>query len=183
MVFVLDEFIEKCVDSAEHNESQEVIREFLCEAVSDPATIIDSLGEPRLAGVDTLYCSEKLTVLNIVWAPGMSLFPHNHNMWANIGLYAGEEENNFYQRTSAGLIQNGQSLLSEKEVAPLHEDVIHGVRNPLSTLTAAIHIYGGNFFDEPRSEWDPQTLEEKPYDVEHMRAVFAEENAKLLVAG
>ena len=34
-------------------------------------------------------------------------------------------------------------------------------------LTAAIHVYGGDFFaPEKRSEWDPETLDEERWDPE-----------------
>jgi hypothetical protein len=36
------------------------------------------------------------------------------------------------------------------------------VSNPLKRLTDAIHVYGGDFFATPRSEWDPDTLEDTP---------------------
>ena len=65
-------------------------------------------------------------------------------------------------------------------MASLHEDVIHEVHNPLSKLTAAIHVYGGDFFNVPRSEWPADTLQEQPYDIENTRAVFAAANEKLL---
>jgi hypothetical protein len=31
----------------------------------------------------------------------------------------------------------------------------------------------------PRSEWDPQTFQEQPFDIEHAREVFAEANKRL----
>jgi predicted metal-dependent enzyme (double-stranded beta helix superfamily) len=46
------------------------------------------------------------------------------------------------------------------------------VMNPGSSYTGAIHIYGGDFFTEPRSEFDPGTLEEQPYDVARTMALF-----------
>jgi predicted metal-dependent enzyme (double-stranded beta helix superfamily) len=64
---------------------------------------------------------------------------------------------------------------------PLGEKVIHSVHNPLQQLTAALHVYGGNFFDTPRSEWDALTLEERPYSVEHTMQAFEASNALLRV--
>ena len=109
----------------------------------------------------------------------MTLHPHNHCMWANIGIYGGQEENNFYLRTEEGITQQGHALLEGGDVAPLHEDVIHEVHNPLSKLTAAIHVYGGDFFGATRSEWPADTLMEQPYDIEHTRAIFAAANEQL----
>ena len=60
--------------------------------------------------------------------------------------------------------------------------MIHAVTNPLDQITAAIHVYGGDFFATPRSEWDPRTFEERPWDVEHVRQVFEEANKRLAAA-
>jgi predicted metal-dependent enzyme (double-stranded beta helix superfamily) len=56
--------------------------------------------------------------------------------------------------------------------------VIHSVANPLRRFTGAIHVYGGDFFATPRSEWDPETRVERPYDVERARATFREANER-----
>ncbi len=55
--------------------------------------------------------------------------------------------------------------------------MIHSVTNPTSRLTGAIHIYGGDFFATERSEWEPETLEERPYDLEKNMKLFEESNA------
>ena len=44
--------------------------------------------------------------------------------------------------------------------------------NPIPRLTGAIHVYGGDFFAAQRSEWDPESLCEKPYDVEKALRMF-----------
>jgi hypothetical protein len=46
-------------------------------------------------------------------------------------------------------------------------------------LTGAIHVYGGDFFATSRSEWDPETLLERPYDVEKNLQLFERANAHL----
>ena len=180
MAFQLDTFVADCKAAVHETDSQEAIRELLAQAISNPSEILSELGTPELGGLTPLYHADDLTILNIVWGPGMTLHPHNHCMWANIGIYGGQEENNFFQRTPDGLVQNGQALLEEKHVAPLHEDVIHSVHNPLGKLTAAIHVYGGDFFGAPRSDWDPDTLEERPFDIERTKACFEEANARML---
>jgi predicted metal-dependent enzyme (double-stranded beta helix superfamily) len=120
-----------------------------------------------------------LTILNVLWGPGMSLYPHDHRMWAVIGIYSGRENNAFYRRSEAGLTVHGTKALNIKETIPLGEAVIHAVTNPLDKITAAIHVYGGDFFAVPRSEWDPLTFQERPFDLEHARQVFEESNKGL----
>ena len=47
---------------------------------------------------------------------------------------------------------------------PPGRDIIHSVTNPIARLTGAIHVYGGDFFGVPRSEWDPESLLEQRCD-------------------
>jgi predicted metal-dependent enzyme (double-stranded beta helix superfamily) len=60
----------------------------------------------------------------------------------------------------------------------LGRDVIHAVVNPLDHATGAIHVYGGDFFGTPGSEFDRKTFEERPYDVERAKRVFLEANER-----
>jgi predicted metal-dependent enzyme (double-stranded beta helix superfamily) len=50
------------------------------------------------------------------------------------------------------------------------------VTNPIARLTGAIHVYGGDFFAMARSEWDPETLTEQPYDSAKTMRYFEEAN-------
>ncbi len=67
-----------------------------------------------------------------------------------------------------------------RDTALLGRSVIHAVVNPLRVLTGALHIYGGDFFNTPRSDWDPETLQERPYDIERARKVVADANERWL---
>jgi len=142
--------------------------------------IIARLGEPRRAEVQRLYNSEELTILNVVWGPLMTIMPHNHLMWAVIGIYTGREDNIFWRRMSedaGGKVEAaGAKSLGERDAEPLGRDVIHSVTNPLARLTGAIHVYGGDFFSVSRSEWDPETLLERNYDMEKNMRLFEAAN-------
>jgi len=91
-------------------------------------------------------------------------------MWAVIGVYTGREDNIFWRRLpeeDSGQIEAaGAKSLGERDAEPLGRDIIHSVTNPLARLTGAIHVYGGDFFSVSRSEWDPETLLERHYDME-----------------
>jgi predicted metal-dependent enzyme (double-stranded beta helix superfamily) len=130
------------------------------------------LGEPTDAGIHTLHRGSDLTILNVVWAPLMVLLPHNHNMWASIGIYTGREDNIMWKREGNVIEAAGAAALSEKEVFGLPDNAIHSVTNPIGQLTGAIHIYGGDFFATARSEWDAKTLHERPFDLEAAREEF-----------
>ena len=71
----------------------------------------------------------------------------------------------------------GAKALCEKDAEPLGRNIIHSVTNPISRLTGAIHVYGGDIFGAERSEWDPENLLEQRYDVEKTIRLFEESNA------
>ncbi|HEX2704283.1 MAG TPA: hypothetical protein VHM65_00865, partial [Candidatus Lustribacter sp.] len=123
-----------------------------------------------------------LTILQIVWAPGMRLFPHDHDMWACIGIYAGSEDNEFFRRSPGGrggLRPTGGKRLEPGTATLLGDDVIHAVANPSTVAaTAAIHVYGGDFMARPRSQWLEPALLEEPYDMAAVTARFDEANER-----
>jgi predicted metal-dependent enzyme (double-stranded beta helix superfamily) len=180
-VFDLDRFIEECRAAIGADPSHKAVREVVARAVSDPAGVLAGIGEPKRAEVQTLYHAPELTILNVVWGPRMTIMPHNHLMWAVIGIYTGREDNIFWRRLpgeTAGKIEAaGAKSLGERDAEPLGRDIIHTVTNPLPRLTGAIHVYGGDFFAVTRSEWDPETLLERRYDAEKAMRLFAEANA------
>ena len=173
-MFNKDEFIEACGKAVQ--EGQAAVRELVTETVSDPASLIKELGEPKKAGIDLLHRSPELTIINFIWSPHMTLIPHNHNMSAAIGVYNGREDNVFWKRTEDGLEAAGADSLGIGNVGTLGHSIIHSVTNPLGKFSAAIHVYSGDFFepDEPRSEWDHESLKERPWDVETTRKAFRE---------
>ena len=44
---------------------------------------------------------------------------------------------------------------------------------------SGIHIYGGDYFETPRSQWNPETLDEEPSDGAVIRGIFERENQRL----
>ena len=180
MQFDLYRFIGECQDALGADQPLKAMREVVARTVSEPASILSALGEPRRAQIQKLYCAPELTILNLVWAPGMSFMPHDHQMWAIIGIYAGCEDNVFWRRIkddSGGRIEAaGAKTLVEKDAEPLGRDIIHSVTNPTSRFTTAIHVYGGDFYGTERSEWDTETLLEGPYSVEKALRLFEEAN-------
>jgi predicted metal-dependent enzyme (double-stranded beta helix superfamily) len=106
------------------------------------------------------------------------LNPHEHGMWAVIGMYGGQEDNAFYRRASAGLEPAGGKELPAGDVLVLGHDVIHSVANSRRDYAVAVHVYGGDFFSVGRSEWDFETYEERPRDFARTSRLFEEANAR-----
>ncbi len=166
-----DELVAACMEAMADPDPRGAVREVLCRVVTD-GTLTETRAE-FTAGLHVLYRSENLTVLNVIWPPLMTLFPHDHRMWAVIGIYSGREDNAFYRRYDDSVIPSGGKELADGAVLLLGDDVIHSVHNPSrSSHTGAIHVYGGDFVGTPRSQWDPTTLTEQPYDLQLVRGEF-----------
>jgi predicted metal-dependent enzyme (double-stranded beta helix superfamily) len=176
-MFDTDTLVADCLTAVKGEaDARRAVREILVRTLSKPEPVAQAIGKD-LGGIDLVYNSEELTVLNVIWAPGMAIYPHDHRMWAVIGIYGGVEDNTMYRRGPEQIVEAGGKSLRESDVIALGADVIHAVANPERRFTGAIHIYGGDFVNQPRSQWDPDTLAEQPYDLEQVRRLFAQANA------
>ena len=148
-MFDVDRFVVDCRDAAAASGLPAVL-DVVASAVSTPAEVLKGLGEPQRAGAQVLHRSPELTVFNLIWGPRMCQLPHNHGMWAVIGIYTGREDNIFWRRAAAvrgpRIEAAGAKALSEREAVPLGPEIIHSVINPIKRLTGAIHVYGGDFY-------------------------------------
>jgi len=175
----IDRFVSDCVAANKETDAQAAVNEVLARAVSTPDAVLAALGDPAKAGLNVLLRSPSLTIFAAMWTPQMNLVPHNHLMWANIGIYTGREDNIFWKRTSDGIKAFSAAALFVKDTAMLPEDAVHSVTNPLLRFTGGIHIYGGDFFATERSQWNPETLQEEPSDGAVIRGFFDWENERL----
>ena len=91
-----------CRAAAADDDSHKAVREVVARAVSDPAAVIKGLGEPKRAEIQKLYQTDELTIIAPIWGPRMTLMPHNHQMWAVIGIFTGREDNIFWRREGGG---------------------------------------------------------------------------------
>lgn len=178
-MFDIDEFVSDCTMALRDDQPRLAVKEVLERALRQPEQVARALPATR-AEIVPLHTSSELSVLKVVWAPGMAFRPHNHLMWAAIGLYGGQEDNTFYRRSGAGIVTSGGRELRTSDVALLGGDTIHAVTNPRQAFTGAIHIYGGDITRRPgRSEWDEATAEEVSYDFERVKRYFEAANTQL----
>jgi predicted metal-dependent enzyme (double-stranded beta helix superfamily) len=176
----VDVIVAKCQAAIGEHTPVLAVRDVLDELVAHPSDLERALGPVERGGITTLHCADDLTVLQVAWTPGMALYPHEHRMWAAIGMYGGQEDNAFFRRAEGGLEVSGDRDLVKGDVLVLGDDVIHSVANTRREFAVALHVYGGDFFAVERSEWDFETYEERPRDMERTRRLFDEANARWL---
>ena len=175
-MFDREQFIADCRVAAGDAQASRHIREIVARSVADPDLVVRALGEPKPGGIEPIHRSPELTILNVFWPPHMVVMPHNHTMWAVIGVYGGREDNILWRRLpdeSGGRIEAaGAKSLCTRDALAFGADVIHSVVNPSAKVTGALHVYGGDLLGAERSEWDPDSLVEKRYDTPKALRVF-----------
>ena len=181
-MFDVARFISQCEGAVAASDGREMVRQILAAAVSKPSDLLATFGEPKLAGVEVLHRSPKLTILHVAWPPSFTQTPHNHLIWAEVGVYSGREDHIFWQRSTANakwpIEVRGGASLAAGDCCSLEPDAIHSVTNPLDRVTVGLHVYGGDLpFGAPRSSWDGETLVETPLNYERDDRVVQEYNA------
>ncbi len=156
-----EHFIE-AIKSANAKGGCEAVQAVLESYLSDWGGPPDWMGPLKGGEFSVLHRDPSLTIMNIVWPPGIVTEPHNHNCWAVIGVYAGREDNLLWERQGDGIRPVGALSLGPGDTHTMRRDDIHTAFNPSQSLTGAIHVYEGDFLTTPKREWDPVTHEERP---------------------
>lgn len=175
----IERFVADCIKANSDDDPQAAVLEVLSKAIRNPGAMLAAVGEPTEAGIKVLHRSRSLTIFSATWTPQMNLMPHNHLMWANIGIYTGREDNILWRQTAGRIEAFGAKALFAGDAVALPADVIHSVTNPLPRFTGGIHVYGGDFFNMTRTQWDPETLAGEPSDGASIQRIFALENQRM----
>lgn len=168
----LDAFVEDCKAALNADDPTATIEGLIRNAIADPEGLRSAFSD-RITGKSLrdriVFYDEELTVLQVATVPGLQSPVHNHNMWAVIGVYDGEEYNAFYEVTDGAPKQTGERHLKADDVAVLHPNTIHAINNPIERKSNAIHVYGGNLVTrEGRSMWNPRTQEREDYEISQL---------------
>ena len=179
-MFDRQQFVSDCRGALHGDRASRNVREIVGRAVADSAAVVRGLGEPKQGGLDVLHRSSELTVLNrVLWPAGMIVMPHNHALWAVIGVYNGREDNILWRQLPEDANGRVECCRSPYARHRRHHRIWRrrpfdlGRQSVVGRTTGAIHVYGGDFFAVNRNEWDPETLHEKPFDMEKVLRMFA----------
>ena len=148
----------------------EAVAEAVARLVRDPEHLERALGPVDRCGITVLTASPQLTVQRVVWPAGVRIPPHDHRMWAVVGVYRGREDNALFRRADHMLHQTGGRQVDTGEVLVLDADAIHAVANSSTAPCVALHVYGGDLEGTPRSTWTP---DEQPFDPDAMWRAIA----------
>ena len=167
-----DELVAQCVAAVTDTEPRLAVKEVLARAVDRRDPVHGGTGFGGHIGFRVLHRAPDLTVLDVVWPPTASILPHDHRMWAVIGIYQGQEDNTFFRREGTTIVESGRRAWGERDVYVLGDDVVHGIHNPHRTATGGIHVYGGDLLGIARSQWTGTPPTEEPYDFDESQREF-----------
>ena len=158
-MFTIDGFIDDCRTAAAAGVG--AVREVVERAVADPSTA--RTFTPDRGAFDVLHRSDDLTVLHLALPPTIGSAPHDHLMWAVVGVIDGQEDNTFFRAQPGVLETSGGRSLQSGDVLAMGDDTVHAIRNPKRSYLSALHVYGGDLLGAARSEYGPDGSP-RPYD-------------------
>jgi predicted metal-dependent enzyme (double-stranded beta helix superfamily) len=168
------EFIESIRKLAKGTAAQDAVSAHVLDCLVRWAGPPPWLGTPTKAELELWFADSTVSVFSIVWPPHLITEPHNHCMWATVAVYQGRENNLYWERSDDSIQVVGGESAKAGDVIDLPENAIHPVHNPVGDYTGAIHVYGGDFLNAPRSEWDPLSLSERPRDMDRAVQAFTQ---------
>lgn len=168
----LNELIEACRDVAGGDTPTRDVGELVADFLHQP-DISGLLGDGDRSTYQALYRGEDILVLHGVVPPTPApVAPHDHRMWAVIGVYQGLEQNELFVRNDGGGLDTvDRFTVAAGEVRTLDPSTIHSVQASGDRYLGAIHVYGGDLFGTPRSTWIDDA--ERPLDESALPAFFA----------
>jgi predicted metal-dependent enzyme (double-stranded beta helix superfamily) len=152
MVFDLDTFIAECLAAVG---DQAAVAEVVKRAISEPSALEETFTRKlNLSDLGILHYSEQLTVQHVVFPPAFRTGIHDHLTWAVIGTWGGYEDNHLFARQGERAVRTSVERCEPGQVLSLAVEAIHEVHAPPSMASAAIHVFGGPLFDQPRHVWN-----------------------------
>lgn len=172
MPATLEAFVDACIPLAAANDHEAVSR-LLGELIDDHDTFaatVPAFSEPEpsargwtLGGEHILHQTNELTVMVLDTLPGVTQPPHDHEMHAIIGVFAGCEDQRFFARTAEGVQPAAGRSLEAGQVIVLGERAIHAISSPPGRAARAVHVYFGDIYAVERSLYHPDSLEPVPF--------------------
>jgi predicted metal-dependent enzyme (double-stranded beta helix superfamily) len=163
-MFDVDDLVVACRAALSEDQPMLAVKEVIERTIHEPGAVEEALS--GRSGVELLHRSDDLTIATVVIPAGApATLPHDHRMWAVVGVYGGQEDNQFFRRHDRGLEESGGRSIHTSEALAMGSETVHAICNPSAHASlAALHVYGGDLVGASRSMWTPPGHEEQPYD-------------------
>ena len=139
--FDLDDCIRRLRRAASGASPAKAIRAEMDCYFENPETI--RLAMPEFdTDEEVLFEDESISVFYCRFRPGYTIPPHDHQTSAVIGIYDGQERNNFFSMAGEDFITKGKAIdMQAGDVLSIGPNAIHTVECTGSKPSLAIHVY------------------------------------------
>lgn len=111
-----------------------------------------------------LFEDETLSIFYCRFRPNYTIPPHDHQTSAVIGVFEGQEQNNFFSTAGDAFITKGKSVdMQAGDVVSIGPHAIHTVECTGSTPSYAIHVYLGPLSRIERNLYDVEAEKVIPF--------------------
>ena len=173
--FDRDGFIESCVAALSETEPIESMRELVLRAIREPSALDEAFPVPVDPDDDgVLYQAPELFITSAMFPRSFRTGIHDHGVAAVVGLWAGYEDNFLFHRLPHGLQSDGVTRVQAGETLLLSADAIHDVHSPVSTWSAALHVYLGDIVTLERHSWTDAAAQPSRFDGDDLEQRWAD---------
>ena len=140
-VFDLDEFITCLRKAVTAPSPAKAIRAEMDRYFENPEAVRQAM--PTFdTDEETLFEDETVSIFYCRFRPNYTIPPHDHQTSAVIGIYEGQERNNFFTTAGDAFITKGKSVdMQAGDVLSIGPNAIHTVECTGSTPSYGIHVY------------------------------------------
>ena len=113
-----------------------------------------------------------LAVFSSAYAAGRGFPPHDHGTWAIVAGVEGTEIDTYWRRTDGGsregyaeLERGTETAVEAGSAVAMVTGEIHSVENRTDRTSISVHVYGRHVGFIDRSQFDPETNVQEPFQV------------------
>lgn len=162
--FEVESFVQDMRDIAANADAARNLRAYMDRIFTDPSSI-EAAFEGSQPGDIILFEDDSVSVWRTSFQPGVSVPAHDHQLSAVIGVYHGEERNDFFEADpSGGVRRSSDVLLGIGDVLSIGPNAIHSVTCVSQAPCLGLHVYLGNLTDVKRTLFDIDNRTSMPFD-------------------
>ena len=161
-VFDLDTLVGELKSASRDKDAATLVKSIMDRTFANPENVAQHI--PEFAEDDVvLFEDDNISIWHCRFQPGMAVPPHDHQVSATIGVYAGVERNIFYKSGGRGIEYSSEVVMVPGSVLSIGPTAIHSVECTSEEPSCGIHVYGGPLTRIERHLFDLQAGERLPF--------------------
>ena len=162
--FTVESFVQDMRSIAVAPDATRNLRTYMDKVFTNP-TAIAATFEGSQPGDIILFEDDTVSVWRTSFEPGVSVPAHDHQLSAVIGVYRGQERNDFFEADpNCGVRRSGEVTLGVGDVLSIGPNAIHAVTCVSQEPCLGLHVYLGNLTEVERTLFDIDNRTSMPFD-------------------